>query len=189
MHDLTKLLLVLSCLFVCTGCGSMSPPNVAWHVPETTELSHIAYGSYIRIVASDDGQSSYMAEGEFLGLQDSLLVITTPTKVQTLRLKSVVYAGLLVHRKNVGRSIFGTVGLIPLAIAANGVLGIVTGSLGVLVGIGASAAENTNGQITFESQSDAEWLRWWTENAKYARFPQGVPPALRIQDLAPSSQE
>lgn len=169
----TKIILILLISTILFSCVPYTPA----YLPSSNQIDLSKYGSFIKLEYKD----SLYYEGELIAIDNKNLIILTESegKCESIPLKGlarfVLYSAV---PKDYG--VF--VPLYSILTFSHGLFGIFTLPINLITTIsvaigGRNAYRYTDNNITVQ------------ELKMYARFPQGVPPNVKLDEIKPFSTE
>lgn len=162
-----------------TACAGNSAP--AGFLPMPVAAQTTAFGGWIELELVADsaakGQRGERVEGELLAVTPDSVWVLTDEGGRAIATASVREGQLTGYRAQVG-SITGWTALGVVSTISNGVGLIITAPLWVLTGTIAGSGESRAPVSRVPTSS-------WTDLARFARFPQGLPAGVAIQSLQP----
>lgn len=196
-RNLRRFVHILACLSLLhvTACGHWSRPPRKW-APPAKESQREAFGGWIRVETeeSDDKVSRF---GELIAVHPDSLYILGVDGVEAVATGDVQRAEVYVY--NTG---YGTAGawtfVGALSTVSHGFILIVSLPLWILVGSVTTTILAQKGKAKYRAPSPRDEYRRrrhpskssdLLDFAKYARFPQGLPPDLDLHGLAPKETD
>jgi hypothetical protein len=155
-------------LFVLAACiSNPDPRNVA-----QKQVLRDGHGGWIEVVHAN----GYTDHGELIAVTSTTLVVLTPTnEVVTDRIDTVQSAELFEYdTEHAKLGAWGGIG--ALSSVSHGFFAIISIPIWVATTITTEAIQSRSSRLTYPDDA-------WTEFAKWARFPQGLPPGITPQDL------
>lgn len=167
------------------GCAtSYAPDN--W-LPNTDQIQKEAYGGWLTLYVADysttqnDGVPAEIS-GEFISSDSNNVYLLTVDNLRTINKSEIKEAILELDDKNTGEySIWTTLG--TLSTLSHGKLLIFSAPLWLIIGISAASGESFRDRYVEELPATT----YWEEVQKFARFPQGIPLDLDLNELKPKS--
>jgi hypothetical protein len=155
---------VVAALLATAGCfRSSAPPG--W-LPAPVDAQHQAFGSWISIQGQP--KTPPLAAGELIAIDADTVHVLTGGRLVSIPRTTICCAVLTAYRMDLSElQIWSTVG--TLSTASHGLLLILTAPIWILSGTVATSAASYAPRIV---SIDPVMLR------PFARFPQGIPPAL-----------
>jgi hypothetical protein len=169
----SRALLPLTCVLLAACVTHRAPRGF---LPDTREAQTQAGGGWIE-VSYRAAQGGGQVVGELLAATaDSVWVMTTvrPTVIAT----ADVVSGRLVGYDARPRTVAVATLVGALATASNGAFLVFTAPMWI---IGGSLATSSQSKVALEELPTVRW----TDLAPFARFPQGIPPSLDLEELRP----
>jgi hypothetical protein len=151
-----------------TGCAPGTGAPRGW-LPEAEQSLHDTYGGWLRLRSSGDPEQTL--QGEFLAVDADSVYVLTAEGFAAVPVKAVESATVSGYDPQVG-SVRGWVAGGSLAALSHGFAAIF--SVPLWLGVG-SAAAHAQARVAIVPLRDHDWGHL----CKYARFPQGPPPAIR----------
>ncbi len=166
------------------GCAtSYAPDN--W-LPNTNQIQKEAYGGWLTLFYSEDSVATSEIEqiimGEFIACDSTIVFLLSGEDLMIIKKENIIEAILELDDKNTGEyAVWTTLG--ALSTVSHGMLAGISFPLWLIVGISASSGESLRDRYVEELPADI----YWEEVQKFARFPQGIPPDLDLNELKPKS--
>ena len=162
----TELILIASCALA--GCKSNPDPRK----PSTDDVQRTALGGWLVVTSHQGGQ----AQGELIAVDATSLTLLTWSKppaqraLYTLSIPSIKRAELFRYVSEAsGIGVWGGFG--TLSTISHGVFLVLTAPLWVITTSIAASTETHHVTLVYPHDSMAELAKW-------ARFPQGMPPGI-----------
>jgi hypothetical protein len=151
-----------------TGCAPGTGAPRGW-LPEAEQSLHDTYGGWLRL--KSDGDPQQTLQGEFLAVDADSVYLLTAAGFAAVPVKAVESATVAGYDPQVG-SVRSWVAGGSLAALSHGIAAIF--SVPLWLGVGTAAA-HAQARVAIVPLRHHDWdgLR------RYARFPQGPPPAIR----------
>ncbi|NNE09139.1 MAG: hypothetical protein HKN20_11315 [Gemmatimonadetes bacterium] len=167
-----SLLLVLSMLFPNAGCNEIYRAPKNWFDPIDEEAAH-AYGSWAVVVVppAEGERRKRKTWGEIIAVEPDTLFLLDGANLQRIPRSEVIELWGLRHGQyySGGLHAFGNFVISPLLIGLWAVPGVI---------VHAIAGFGSSGDYAGRQTQDYPDRVRWTELAKGARFPAGIPPTL-----------
>ncbi|MCU7549647.1 hypothetical protein OCK74_11010 [Chitinophagaceae bacterium LB-8] len=170
---LVIIILIIIILTLICSCRTVNAPRGS--VPSRTGIENDAYGGWISAVL-EDGQQPI--SGEFIAVSNDSLYIMCSEQVQCIVSSSVKTARIILYNTQTSSYALWTT-LACIGTFANGAFAAFTFPAALATGIAATNAEAN--RINFYDHPRYSWQKL----KKYARFPQGLPAGIRIEELKP----
>lgn len=161
-------MLLISCISVKAPQGS---------VPSRKDLHRDAFGGYITLAMSDM-DTTWFVSGELIAVGTDSIVVN-PAGFATLFPISAIDSARIIFFNTNADEFSAWSGLLILGTLSNGGYALITLPLATVTGIVTSTQEAK--RINYLDYPEKNW----NEIRKYARFPQGLPPGIRLDELAP----
>jgi len=156
-----------------TACATNTAPS--GFLPSPREAAHTsAYGAWIELKVLGSSRERTV-HGELLAVTADTVWVLSDSSVAVLPTTVVGRGKLTAWRSGTG-AVTGWTVLGVVSTLSNGVLLIFTAPLWIITGTLAGSNES------YAPQRDVPPLRW-AELARFARFPQGIPPGLALDTL------
>ena len=166
-------------LILLGGCASSYAPD-NW-LPETEAFPENVYGGWITVTTEPDSLDKNglwkQYSGEFIALNDSSLFLLYDSLYQIPKTKVVESVLELDQKNSSGYTTWTCLGL--AATVSNGVFLIFTAPAWLIFGIPTISGESARDRYEMKYPD----FNYWEEINKYARFPQGLPPSLNLNEL------
>ena len=162
------LLYGLGILILFGGCTTNSAPKRWLPTPEQTQYQ--GYGAWIE-VETTNGASRSKAYGELIAADSQTVHILVDSQFRSLPVGTIIEGRIFVHSSNwAGMAAWTMVGAVSTL--SNGAFLVFTLPLWLIIGPLASGSQSRRPLHTYPKES-------WDRLAVFARFPAGLPPAVR----------
>jgi len=167
------------------GCAtSYAPDN--W-LPNTDQIQKEAYGGWLTLYVSDYSTTQNYGtpeeiSGEFISSDSINVYLLAVDNLLTINKSDIKEAILELDDKN-SLEYGAWAGVGTLATISHGKFLIISAPLWLIVGISAASGESFRDRYVEEMPA----ATYWEEVQKFARFPQGIPPNLDLNELKPKS--
>lgn len=166
--------LLATLLIPLMGCATNSAPSRFLPSPEKARTD--SYGGWVELVYSHPQGLRYAA-GELIAVtQDSAWILGDVDRLVVPF--AAVRSGKLTGYSHGGAAVVGYTFLGMLSTVANGWFLILTAPMWLITGTVAGVAQSHLPQDRLRPLT-------WTRLARFARFPQGLPAGIRLEDLHP----
>jgi len=182
-HKIKFEVLCASIVFIYGCATSYAPDN--W-LPNTDQIEREAYGGWLTLYCNEDSVATSEKEqimmGEFIACDSTMVFLLSGEDLIIIYKENIVESILELDDKNTGEYAAWTA-LGTLSTISHGYYAGISFPLWLIVGISASSGESLRDRYVEELPADT----YWEEVQKFARFPQGIPPNLDLNELKPKS--
>jgi len=155
--------------------GCVATPGPKGWLPDPKQALSDAYGAWL-VVEYSSGEGTSIAEGEFIALDLHTIYILNETGMEKIPTAKTTQVTLAMYKESGMIRFWALLGTISTA--SHGYYAGISFPIWLIVGISNAAAESSSGII------ESSFINW-TEFAKYARFPQGIPDGIDLNTLQP----
>ncbi|MFH1526805.1 MAG: hypothetical protein ABIG69_09165 [Bacteroidota bacterium] len=157
------------------GCASVKAPY-NW-LPEPEYTVKELYGAWITIEIQNEPNT---IGGEFIAFQNDSLFVFTSQGIPSISREKVVNVVIDLYQRETNKvalwSILGT-----LSTISHGFFLGISAPIWIISGISSGVSASHGGLFEKDNPSN-EWLE---SMKKFSRFPNGLPPSIRLEELKP----
>jgi hypothetical protein len=175
---IAKAVLFFSIGLLFCGCAASKAPS-NW-LSSAKKMQEESYGGWVYVEYLEPDQTSpAKITGEFIALDDTLIYIQTQNNgILFIPEKSIMRATLETYDNNYRSlalwTLFGT-----LSTASHGLASAISAPIWLIAGTIATSSVSYEGQYSQKKPN----IEWWRSVSQYARFPQGLPAGIKINNL------
>ena len=163
---------------VCVFCGCtehlLAPRST---IPLRNQMVDDGYGSFLQVTYKSPQGGINRFAGEFIGMRnDSILILNQNTWI-SVRQENCSEAVLILFKNNAGLMSFVGLGGVAVSTVLNGGYVILSGPIWIVGSIITGITEGSR------ANSYVFPLDPWDKFIPYARFPQGIPNTVNMNDL------
>jgi hypothetical protein len=179
MFDIKKIIIAALCISYLTGCTVNRAPH-GW-LPLRGNVDREPYGGWLYVELTTSGKER-IVQGEFIGIQDTNLILLGGNGTQTVPIsRDITYASLKINDDSQTEYALWTVAGIVATPFATGFYTALLWPVWLFGGFGSTIAESSSGAFV---KSDPKEV-WWRSITPYSRFPQGIPENVDVGSLRP----
>ena len=173
-----RLVPALGAWVVCVACAANSAP--AGFLPKPVEAQQLAFGGWIELTLKGGPRDSARVEGELIAVSADTVWVLTIAGARAVPTASVGRGKLTGYDSESGEVATAVLGGAVMTFT-NGAFLVFTAPMWIIGGLITEA--NQAALPVKEIPRDA-----WVDLRPFARFPQGMPPGVKIGDLKPRSR-
>lgn len=155
-------------------CQSVNAPKGS--VPHRKGIATNAFGGWVSLSFWDSTRQ--IVEGEFIAVDNDTVYVLVGDKLDASKAADIRVARIILFNNDAAGYGVWTI-LTSLGTISNGGFMIFTLPMTLVTGILTTVAESK--RVNFFEYPEHDWGAL----SKYARFPQGIPPGVNVDDLKP----
>jgi len=172
-----KIIFVGFFLLFLYGCVSVKAPD-NW-LPEPENSVKELFGAWITIKVVD---GSNPIGGEFIAFQNDSLFVFTSQNIRSINREKILNVVIDLYQRETSKvAIWSTLG--TLSTLSHGFFLIFSAPIWAISGIASSIGASYSGLFEEDFPSN----EWFESMKKFSRFPNGLPPNIKLKELKPKN--